>query len=85
MFSPLAAAQPLSPGPRLHEGLSLWPRGCEGAGGSPPAAAAQSHGVMEGDILLTCTVLGKFFWEYFHARTFSTFDVCLPGLVSLDY
>lgn len=40
---------------------------------------------MERNILRSCTVFGKFFWKYFHARSFSTFDVYLPGLVSLDH
>lgn len=40
---------------------------------------------MERDILCTCTILGKFFWKYIHARSFSTFDVYLTGLVSLDH
>lgn len=40
---------------------------------------------MERDIFCTCTILGKFFWKYIHARSFSTFDVCLAGLVSLDH
>ncbi|KAJ7397891.1 lysocardiolipin acyltransferase 1-like protein [Pitangus sulphuratus] len=46
---------------------------------------AESHGVMERDILCTCTILGKFLWKYIHAQSFSTFDVHLTGLVSLDH
>lgn len=40
---------------------------------------------MERDILCTCTILGKFFWKCIHAWSFSTFDVYLAGLVSLDH
>ncbi|KAM4680408.1 lysocardiolipin acyltransferase 1 isoform 6-T8 [Amazona ochrocephala] len=40
---------------------------------------------MERDILCTYTILGKFFWKYIHAGSFSTFDVYLTSLVSLDH
>ncbi|XP_034620632.1 lysocardiolipin acyltransferase 1 isoform X3 [Trachemys scripta elegans] len=36
MSPPIAAAWPLSPGPRLHEGLSLRLRGCAGVGAGSP-------------------------------------------------
>lgn len=50
-----------------------------------PTFFFQSHGVMERDILCTYTILGKFFWKYIHAGSFSTFDVYLTSLVSLDH
>lgn len=40
---------------------------------------------MEGDVLCTCTILGKFLWKYIHAGPFSAFDVYLAGLVPLDH
>ncbi|CAM5134958.1 unnamed protein product, partial [Natator depressus] len=57
-----AAARPLSPGPRLHEGLSLRLRGCEGGGEPrglrpPPAAAAQGVFVEHQSLKHLCTIL----------------------------
>lgn len=40
---------------------------------------------MEGDVLCTCTILGKFLWKYIHAGPVSAFDVYLASLVPLDH
>ncbi|XP_066172413.1 lysocardiolipin acyltransferase 1 isoform X2 [Sylvia atricapilla] len=40
---------------------------------------------MEGDVLCTYTILGKFLWKYIHAGPFPAFDVHLSSLVPLDH
>lgn len=44
----------------------------------------QNHGVMEGDLLYTHSVLGELFWKHFHARSLFTVDAYKPIMVSLD-
>ncbi|XP_065445419.1 lysocardiolipin acyltransferase 1 isoform X10 [Chrysemys picta bellii] len=77
MSPPLAAAWPLSPGPRLHEGLSLRLRGCAGVGaGSPggcgllPLLRLRAMVSWKGIYFLLALFLASFFGSIFMLSPF---------------